>query len=293
MEVVGNSPDSNSSEITVLLPMRNEEFFAREKIDSVIEEVSNHENVRILVIDSDSTDSTSKIASKTLEDSIIPKDRWFVSERQPPGKTHAINYALGLISSDFVIMMDADARCNPGWYETFMEVFLDRDVGLVCGVQKFDNSTSGFSNESTYKKYSNHRRIKQSEKSSIIISEGSICCFRIDSLGGNLLDNRYNADDTQISLMCIRNGFKCKMDPRISFVEEFKVSRRMDYSRRIRRGRGLAMALTKNLDLINPRVNNINPGFFFNTILLYLFAPWFVMLSMGSSFSICLYIFYK
>ncbi len=278
--------ESHPNQISVVIPMRNEEYFVRDKLVSVISEVAGNDNVNVVVVDSGSSDSTSSIASRTFEESVLPPERWSVSDCQPPGKSLAINYALKTTNSDFIIMMDADAICKPGWLKIFMEIFSDTEVGLVCGIQEFDTSNNGKTNETTYKYFSNYRRIQQSEESSIIVAEGSICCFRSDSLRGQFLDEGYNADDTQIALICIRNGYKCKIEPRIEFFEKQRISRRGNFFRRVRRGRGLILAITKNLDLAMPTRNKINPGTFLRTAFFYLLLPWLVIFSIFSLFAI-------
>ena len=95
--------------LSVLLPMRNEEKFAESKINSVIEEIANFKETRLVVVNSSSDDGTREIALNTLSSSILPTSRWEVVDSEIPGKTRAVNLGLSIIETDLVMMMDADA----------------------------------------------------------------------------------------------------------------------------------------------------------------------------------------
>ena len=73
--------------LSVLLPMRNEEKFAASKIHSVIEEIVNYDETRLVVVNSSSDDDTREIALNTLRSSILPNSRWDVVDSDAPGKT--------------------------------------------------------------------------------------------------------------------------------------------------------------------------------------------------------------
>ena len=67
--------ESHPNQISVVIPMRNEEYFVRDKLVSVISEVAGNDNVNVVVVDSGSSDSTSSIASRTFEESVLPPER--------------------------------------------------------------------------------------------------------------------------------------------------------------------------------------------------------------------------
>ena len=260
--------------LSVLLPMRNEERFARSKINSVIEEIKNSEKTRLIVVNSSSDDNTKNIAVNTLEKSPLSKSRWDVLDSEIPGKTRAVNLGLSIIETDLVMMMDADATSSPGWLKLCQEIFSNQEIGLVCGMEQYESNRSRFSSESVYKKHSNNRRLLQSVNSSILLVEGSMCCFRKDALGGMLLNENFNADDSQLATLCSKNNFLCIMDRRLTFHETNELSRSGNLRRRIRRGRGLSRNLIANIGMSLPRNNSVNPSVFSRTIGFYILLPW-------------------
>lgn len=275
-DVESNVPEPS---LSVLLPMRNEEKFAETKINSVIEEIINYEQTRLVVVNSSSDDDTRKIALNTLRNSILPTSRWDVIDSDTPGKTRAVNLGISLIETDLVMMMDADAKSSSGWLSICQEIFANPRIGLVCGLEKSETAHSRESSESVYKKFSNKRRISQSEKSSIVVVEGSMCCFRKAALRGMLLNENYNADDTQLAILCSKNNFLSIMDRRLTFHDSNVFSKTGNFRRRVRRGRGLSRNLVANIGMALPRNNQVNAPIFARCLFFYLLLPWFSALS--------------
>lgn len=267
-------PANPELSLSVLLPMRNEGRLARSKINSVIDEIKNSEKTRLVVVNSSSDDNTKNIAVNTLKKSPLPKSRWDVLDSEIPGKTRAVNLGLSIIETDLVMMMDADATSSQGWLRLCQEIFSNQKIGLVCGMEQYESNRSRFSTESVYKKHSNNRRLSQSLNSSILIVEGSMCCFRKDALGGMLLNENFNADDSQLAILCSKNNFLSIMDRRLTFHETNELSRIGNLRRRVRRGRGLTRNLIANIGMSFPRNNSVNPSVFIRTIGVYILLPW-------------------
>ncbi len=265
---------------TVLLPMRNEGTLVERKITEVIMEIADSENTELLVVNSSSTDDTKELALKTLRHSELPPSRWSVIDCEAPGKTRAVNLALSRIDTDLVMMMDSDSISPKGWLRTCHEIFMDSEIGLVCGIKDQGDGDNSKSLESIYRKYSNNRRIAHSTSSSIVIAEGSMCCFRKIALGGRKLNENYNADDTQIAILCSKNNFRSIVDARLSFFEPQTMTWSSNFRRRIRRGRGLTNALVRNVAMSFPVVNPINPLVFARSFALYLLVPWISIASL-------------
>ena len=262
--------------------MRNEGRIARSKIDSVIKEILNSDETRLVVVNSSSDDNTKSIVENTLKKSPLPQSRWIVLDSTIPGKTRAVNLGLSKIETDLVMMMDADAISSPGWLRLCQEIFSNQKIGLVCGMEQCEPNRLRASPESVYKKISNKRRLSQSLNSSILVVEGSMCCFRKDALGGLRLNENFNADDSQIAILCSKNNFLSLMDSRLTFHEANELSRTGNLRRRVRRGRGLTRILIANIGMSLPWNNPVNPSVFIRTIGLYLLLPWISIFALTS-----------
>lgn len=262
---------------TVILPTRNEERFIQSKLETILHEVSDREDVQIIVADSDSTDNTRSISSDYLEASNLDRARWMVLNFKIRGKNAALNRCLEVVSSDIIVISDADANVRPGWLQIILERFSQPDIGVVSGIEDPESHKSGFFS-SFYKKSSNKLRIKESKINSTPILEGSLLAWKTSYLTDFRLNENMNADDAQLSLAAIRNGKRSIVDGRISFTG-FD-DRKRSISEILRRSQGLTLALAHNWDLaIRPQNEGIRP-ILFNAMYLYILFPWVSLLSM-------------
>ena len=256
--------------ITILLPIRNESKMIESKLQEVIELEYPDNLKKILVVDSGSIDNSGKIAEEFLKNKAIGID-WKVEMLDKPGKTIAINYALGIIETEIFVMMDTDASVTRDSLTKLVSWFEDPSVGGVCGSISLDSE-----NEKEYRKSFNAIRVWESFIDSTPIFEGSLCAFRTFSLGPNSLDSSINADDSQMAIIIRRKGLRAIMDPGINFTEP------LDYEkpliRKIRRAQGLSRVLWRNRDLCSGRgdFSRIYRGQFF----FHLFFPWLLISSL-------------
>ena len=257
--------------IAVLLPMRNEAGNVRRKISEVLDEILPHDEVCIIVVDSFSSDRTMEISEQMLKASPMPSNRWSTVSATAPGKSHAINLALDHITSEFVIMMDADTKAQEGWLEYFRQSFSDTSVGAVSGLESPQKNTQT-ARRSFYRASSNKLRTWESHYDSTPILEGSLFGWRCSAVRGFNLNEKLNADDAQITLAATRNGYRTIVNPGLLFEDTGTPEH--EIQRSIRRSQGLSRALFTNIDLclLAPRRKSRSP--IFHAFILYVAFPW-------------------
>ena len=139
--IIPPAPSNLHPSLTIFLPTRNESSNIQRKIDEVLGMDYPKEKLSILIIDSESTDKTSEIAKNHLNKS-TSQVKWEVVSINTIGKSPAVNHALSLIETDFFVMMDADAICNPISLKLLMDWFEDDKIGAVCGMHKQNRKTT-------------------------------------------------------------------------------------------------------------------------------------------------------
>lgn len=259
-------PSGNSftalPKVTIILPMRNEEPNVSRKIKEIFSFNYPKELLRILIVESCSSDDTARIAAEMIG------NNGDVHSLNQPGKSRAVNYAIDLVETDFFFLLDADANCGVNTILDALKWFEDEKIGAVCGRQ-----CDSFSKFDPYRTRFNTIRTGESAVNSTPILEGSLCCFRKTAIGDNRLDPRINADDTQLSMIVRRNGYRAIMDPNLKFSEDYKISRR----RKVRRAQGISRALMMNKDMC------FGYGKFSailtSNIFFYVFMPWIILCS--------------
>jgi glycosyltransferase involved in cell wall biosynthesis len=112
--------------VSVIMNCFNGEKYLREAIDSVL--VQTYENWEIIFWDNQSTDRSAEIfnsyADPRLKYFYAPKHTWLYEAR---------NYAIEKASGEFIAFLDVDDWWVPSKLERQIPLFLDPEVGLVCG----------------------------------------------------------------------------------------------------------------------------------------------------------------
>ncbi|MNO20282.1 putative glycosyltransferase EpsE [compost metagenome] len=89
------------SDVTVVITLYNKEAYIQGAIQSVLNQ--SYHNWRLLIIDDASTDRSLQYAQTIKDDRIT-----LIALKKNVGQTHALNYALSLITTPYFIQLDAD-----------------------------------------------------------------------------------------------------------------------------------------------------------------------------------------
>ena len=263
--------------VTVLIPARDESFLIEDKLKEILSQDFPNDRIRILVVDSGSIDGTANIAEEFLVEH-AGEMPWKVITLERPGKSIAVNHALGMIETDFFFMTDVDSILEPDALYSMMEWFQDDKIGAVCGRY----SITGNSPLPAFRRRFNTLRLGESSIDSTPIFEGSVCAFRIDSISPLEIFPDVNADDSQLAIMSRRNGYRAIMDGNVQFTEQILPSE--GHSRRsLRRAQGIVRTLFRNRDLVLSREKY--GWIYLQNLYFYLFMPWFVLLGLILIFS--------
>jgi len=257
---------SDFPEITVFIPARDEKLLLPEKLSNVLSMNYPPSKLKILLIDSGSVDGTGEIARDFLSTE-AKNISWSILRLDSPGKSLAVNAAIEIIDTEFFIMTDVDSKFS----EDSLIIAISRlinepKIGALCGKKK----TLTGSTFSSYRERFNQIRIGESIIDSTPIFEGSLCAFRTSAVSDGI-DDKINADDTQLALLSRRNNFRSVMDPRLGFYEP-KSNYFRELRRSIRRAQGIIRCHIANRDLA--RINDPFGAFFNHSLYFYVFFPW-------------------
>ena len=257
--------------ITVLLPIRNESKVIERKITEILDSNYPKPQISLLIIDSASDDNSVELAENLLSN-VETSCSWRVLQIKELGKSVAINRSLDEINTDIFVMMDVDASTDRKSISDIVSWFQNQEIGAVCGASSLGNKY-----DQMYRKKFNLLRVAESNIDSTPIFEGAICGFRISALGGCKIDDKINADDSQLAIMVRRNGHRAIMDPAIVF-HEFN-PQKQPASRKIRRAQGLSRTFWKNRDLLFINSKGFGP-IFRSQFFFHLAFPWLAISSL-------------
>ncbi len=122
--------------VAVLIPAYNEETVIVRTVRSVM--MSNYKNIRIIVIDDGSTDSTYRVVRDAYPHD-IETGRLTVLTKPNGGKAEALNYALERTDEEIYIGIDADGVIAHDAITRLVPHFANPKIGAVAGNAKVGN----------------------------------------------------------------------------------------------------------------------------------------------------------
>ena len=124
--------------ITVIIPAYNAEGTIERCIRSLLNQ--NYQNYELLIVDDGSTDETYNICKKyAMQNKNIIK----VVTKENGGVSSARNYALDLVSTEYLVFVDSDDFVDSGYLRSFMDaVTLYPNSGHIwCGFKTIDKDS--------------------------------------------------------------------------------------------------------------------------------------------------------
>ena len=235
--------------LTIVLPVWNEEMVIKNKLEDLTIQDYPKDKMEILVIDSDSSDSTMEIFHKWKSDSSHGVKVKSIQMPSRLGKSAAINRILvEPLNTDAIVITDADALLAEGALRRIGRWLSNPNIGAVCGSQQIlgDSDSNHFIDEKTYRSFYHDIRIGESTVFSSPIFEGSLAAYRNSLVLGHQIDATYNADDSQLAVLINRLGSRSIMDPELCFFEYLPSTKEAAAIRRLRRANGLVHLFSRN-----------------------------------------------
>jgi len=106
--------------LAVIIPTRNEEATIR----ACLQSVGDHDGVRVVVSDEDSTDGTFAIVRSGFPHVLIVTG--------PPGRGGQLNRGVAAAAAHAYLFLHADCRLPAGWWPAMRAVLGNPDVALGC-----------------------------------------------------------------------------------------------------------------------------------------------------------------
>ncbi len=159
--------------MTFVIAAYNEENYIRQKIENTKQLSYETDRLQIVIVTDGSTDLTASIV-KTYDNVTL----FHQPERR--GKVAAINRIMPYLSSEVVVLSDANTTLNADALEWIGKAYLDQNVGAVSGEkvvlnEECDDATAG---EGMYWKYESAIKHWDSQVNSMVGCAGELMSFR-------------------------------------------------------------------------------------------------------------------
>jgi cellulose synthase/poly-beta-1,6-N-acetylglucosamine synthase-like glycosyltransferase len=201
--------------VSIILPVHNEELVIERRLNNIFESSYPSNQMEIIVIDSGSSDNTSKIIKSRFNDKVT-----LVQEALRRGKARAVNLGLSMSNGEIVILTDGPTLYEKDTIAKIVESFDDPSIGGVTVLYEIPNDKNNriVDSETNLWAYKDRMRLLESKVFSTSWLSGEACAFRKRSIDKIPEDSL--ADDSNIALQLISKGYKVIVNDRSYFTEK-------------------------------------------------------------------------
>jgi len=201
-------------QISVILPVYNEEKVIKAKIQNLLELDYPSDSMEIIVVDGCSTDRTAEIVEAFKDERIK-----LIRQKEREGVTEAVKAGVQSTKGEIIVMTDAEAAFESNALRFLVEDLSNPDVGAVTGIEVIVNPSQNIFTqmESIYRKFYHMSSIAES------IAYSTSIGFRGEFVGvrKELFPMTVNSGrgilDVEIALGVMRKGYRAICDKRIKF----------------------------------------------------------------------------
>ena len=200
-ENVISSNDYTLPDVTMMICAYNEEDIVDAKMENTRSLDYPKDKLHILWVTDGSDDSTNQLLSKYKEVNIA-----YTPERK--GKMAALKHGMKEVSSEIVVMTDANTMINKEAIKVIVEKMRNPKVGCVSGEKRVmarNNSQAAAEGEGMYWKYESFLKRMDSELYSAMGAAGELCVIR-KQLFEEIPDDTL-LDDFVLSMRIVERGF--------------------------------------------------------------------------------------
>jgi poly-beta-1,6-N-acetyl-D-glucosamine synthase len=231
--------------ITHIIPAYNEQDILREKLLNSLQLDYPRDKYTIMVV-TDGSDDNSPAIVDSFEDII------HLHSPSRGGKVGAINRAVRLVTTEIVVISDANTKLNQAALRHLVHPFNEEDIGVVAGEKRVlagDVDSAPGSGEGLYWRYESLLKKWDGQLYSVIGAAGELFAVRkklLFTLKENII-----LEDFYISLALAMKGYRTAYAPDAIATENASVSIHDELKRKIRIAAGGFQAMWLLRGLLN------------------------------------------
>ena len=271
--------DDHLPSLTVLIAAHNEQEVIAERIENALGLDYPRGRLDVVIVSDGSTDRTADIVRSYAHRGVR------LLELQPNrGKAAAINTAFDHLSSEIVLLSDANTWLDPLAARRLARWFARPEVGVVCGRLHLVDSQGGRNADGIYWRYENFMKRQESRLGALVGANGAIYALRRESFVA--LPAGTISDDLLIPLLARRmTGCSLVYDASATAVEGTAPTIADEFRRRVRISAGAFQSLALVAPLLHPRHGWLAFSLLSHKVLRW-FCPFFLLMSVIASLSL-------
>lgn len=260
--------------VTLIVATYNEASVIKEKLEHIQKLDYPEDKLKVLVVDSNSTDGTLDVCKAVLSDTTFRFPVQLVSENERHGKSHALNTALNYADGELIATSDADSLWKEDVLLKTVPFFADPSIGAVTGREELLNREKSVHtmSEGLYRNLYYTLRLGESKINSTLIFQGELSIYRRSAFK-RFEDRPGHADDTGTIVGLVSRGYRCIFVPDATFYDRAAYSLSGRLMLKSRRAQHLTAGLIQSLRLkIAGKLNLPWSNVFFN-IYFHILSP--------------------
>lgn len=262
--------------ITLLIAAHNEESVIGSRLENALALNYPREKLRIVVASDGSTDDTASIVRR-FADRVVT----LLDFRRNRGKAAALNEAWRSLTSEIVVLSDANTWIDPEAPRRLARWFALPDVGAVCGRLVLVDPQSGRNADGLYWRYETFLKRCESRLGALLGANGAIYAIRRKDYAPIPPDTII--DDFVIPLlMALKSNRRLVYDDEAVAREETPAEIRDEFRRRVRIGAGGFQSIRVLWPLLHPRYGWLAFSLISHKLLRWL-CPFFLLGELAAS----------
>lgn len=198
-------------DVTVIVPAYNEEKVIERTVRSIL--ASRYRKLSVLVVNDGSNDATEAVVRRAFR----RNKRVRVISQANQGKWRAANRAIQDVTTEFVVMVDADTLVDPQAIGFLVQGLADPEVGAVAGNVKVGND-KGIMTRLQALEYTTAQNIDRRAfelVNGIMVVPGAIGAWRTAAIRQvGLYSGDTLTEDADLTVSLLRAGFRVRFDER-------------------------------------------------------------------------------
>ncbi|MCZ0861238.1 glycosyltransferase [Methanocorpusculum sp. MG] len=222
--------------VSIVVNAYQEGDLVRTRIEDIFHAAYPSDKITLYVVNDGADPATGDAAKKALKDSLMKSA--VIEPKERIGKIKCQNMVISMITDEIIVFTDADITTEPDALAKLISRLQDPEIGAVCAdLIPVGSSQNVTGSEGAYRSVYGKMCEYDSQLDATYNFNGPLIAFKKSAVPH--IEETIGADDANLALTCIANGYRAIYAADAVAYELQPVSFRAQYRQKVRRADGL------------------------------------------------------